>query len=194
MDKAYVKRFQLFIFDLDGTVIETIEGVPGKRQFRKHANDWRFIPGRLERVLELKAEGKYIATATNQGGVPFGLYGPSEGTATQLSGEQAMDFEIKRASKAMGADHIGVCYTHPKARDGFEKYRVKNDPRRKPGPDMLNEAMDVCMVEHEYTVMIGDREEDEIAAARAGCHFIHADVFFMDADNAILANKDVSSR
>lgn len=49
---------------------------------------------------------------------------------------------------------------------------------RKPNGGMLKLAMQFVGAEKAETVMVGDRDEDEQAAAAAGVKFIHADEFF----------------
>ena len=77
MDLTNIK---LVIFDADGTLVKTKSG----RTFRKTADDWEWLPGRLEKLQELRAQGKELAVATNQGGVAFGFL-PEESMQTQLS-------------------------------------------------------------------------------------------------------------
>jgi D-glycero-D-manno-heptose 1,7-bisphosphate phosphatase len=156
------KQYILYIFDLDGTLVETKSGA----LFRKTPDDWQLLPGRREKLIELKARGARLAIATNQGGVAFGYFS-----------QEAILREIQAAARALGISPAGVyiCYTHPKA--SIEQYRAEDD-RRKPGPGMLKEAMmDFDAMEVE-TLMIGDRPEDEQAARNAGVEYKDAREFF----------------
>src|SRR5260221_2433900 len=58
---------KLVIFDVDGTIVTTKSG----ETFRKTADDWQWLPGRLEKLQELDRQGVKLAIATNQGGVAF---------------------------------------------------------------------------------------------------------------------------
>lgn len=154
--------YSLIIFDIDGTLTATASGAT----FRKHAADWKWLPGRLEKLKELKAQGIQLVVATNQGGVAFGHFLAKDILA-----------ELMRTLKEGGFTKAGlyVCYNHPKAK--IEQYRIE-DHRRKPGPGMLEEAMDDFDVDEEDTLFVGDRPEDEQAAKAAGCSFMWAKDFF----------------
>lgn len=156
-------KFRLAIFDVDGTLVEPKSGAT----FRKTADDWQWLPGRLEKLAELKAQGIRLAVATNQGGVAFGYM-------------QAQDIlaELTRTIKEAGIPTGGlyVCYTHPKA--SIEQYRDEEDNRRKPGPGMLLDAMRDFEAEPEETLFVGDRPEDEQASIAANTAFQWAEDFF----------------
>lgn len=59
----------LYIFDKDGTVCRSKSG----QKFINSWEDQELIPGRGEKIAELKAQGRKIALASNQGGVAFGF-------------------------------------------------------------------------------------------------------------------------
>ena len=154
--------YKLYIFDCDGTLVTTKSGA----RFRKGADDWMWLPGRLEKLAELKAQGVQLAIATNQGGCAFGFPGMDEASlqaTLSLMCDQAM------------IDHLFVCYNHPDGK--LEQYRV-DDFDRKPKPGMLFKAILAARVTAPETVLIGDREEDKQAARNAGVAFVHADQFF----------------
>lgn len=150
---------KLVIFDVDGTLVTTKSGAT----FRKTADDWQWIPGRLETCKSLV--GVSIALATNQGGVAFGYLD-----------EAAMNWELAKTANAI-APYVPCfrCYTHPEASLAF--YR-EEDTRRKPGPGMILEAQEHFRVGPIHTLMVGDRPEDEQAAQNAGVAFMWADEFF----------------
>jgi D-glycero-D-manno-heptose 1,7-bisphosphate phosphatase len=158
-----MKNPRLCIFDVDGTLTTTKSG----DTFRKSADDWQWLPGRLEKLAELKAHGVRLAVATNQGGVAFG-YMKQEDILAELTRT------INEAGIAPGG--LYVCYTHPKA--SIEAYRDEEDNRRKPGPGMLLDAMRDFGVEPDGTLYIGDRPEDEGAAKAANVVFMWSDDFF----------------
>lgn len=154
----------LVIFDLDGTIVTTRSG----DKFRRTADDWKFIGNRQVQISDIRKTGTLVAIATNQGGCAFPW--------SQIS-EEEMNREIKKVADAIDADRVAVCYNinHPKA---LEKYR-REDNRRKPGPGMLLELMVSLNFNQAFTVMVGDRDEDEQAADAAGVEFISADEFFL---------------
>ena len=162
MDLSQIK---LVIFDVDGTISGTKSGAT----FRKTADDWQLLPGRKEKLAELKAQGVRLALASNQGGVAFGY----------MKQEDILR-ELQETAKALGVPMGGIyiCYTHPKAT--IPRYHSEIDYRRKPQPGMLQEAMLDFEAEPDETLYVGDRPEDEEAARHAEIDFIWAHEFFGD--------------
>ena len=159
--------YTLIVFDIDGTLVTTKSG----KDFRQGADDWQWLPGRLEKCQELYNTGTKIAVASNQGGVAFGFMPKEEIT-----------YEIVRVvGDITGIGYypaaVNICYTHPKA--SIEEYR-QDDVRRKPGPGMVQEAMETFGTTTQDTLMVGDRPEDEQAARHAGVAFMWADEFFAE--------------
>ena len=157
---------QLFCFDVDGTLVRPKSG----GQFRKSAEDWEWLPGRLERLRQLKADGKFIRFVTNQGGVAF-----------DLLKEHEIQNEFVNMAEEIGYERwhniTHVCFTHPKAKlAGY----LEDSHRRKPNPGMIQEAMLRENVKPEQTLMVGDRDEDKGAAKAAGAQFAWASDFFVD--------------
>jgi D-glycero-D-manno-heptose 1,7-bisphosphate phosphatase len=157
-------HIKLVIFDVDGTLVTTKSGAT----FRKSADDWQWLPGRLERLHQLDAQGIYLAIATNQGGVAFGHLVYYE-----------MRYELRRLADEGRIDFTAICFTHPQAK--IEAFRQDSD-RRKPGPGMLLDAMEALKIGPIHTLMVGDRPEDEQAAQNAGVAFMWADEFFGDKE------------
>jgi len=157
-----MKTYKLCIFDVDGTLVRTKSGAT----FRKSADDWKWLPRRLQMIHSLIDSGIIVAIATNQGGVAFG-YMKAQDILSELT---RMCVEAR-----IYPDRLYVCYSHPKA--SLDQYREDSD-RRKPGPGMLREAMSDFQINSEDTLMVGDRPEDEQAAKAAGVDFIHADEYF----------------
>ena len=152
--------YTLIIFDVDGTLVTTKSG----ETFRKTADDWQWLPGRLEKLTELDEQDIKTAIATNQGGVAFGYL---EYFDTR--------HELMRTAKEGRISYTAMCFTHPQAK--LADYR-RDDKRRKPGPGMLLDAMRALGVSEAQTLMVGDRPEDEQAAKNAGIAFMWADAFF----------------
>lgn len=155
---------KLVIFDVDGTLVRTKSG----NVFRQSADDWTIIPGRIEKCAELWQEGTKIAIATNQAGVAF---------EWSRFTEAEIQEEMETLALMINAAYLGICYTSTNEKAQPEYYNPDN-PRRKPGPGMLLEAMEKCGVQPEDTIMVGDRKEDEEAAQRAGVIFVRVDQFF----------------
>lgn len=155
---------KLIIFDVDRTLTATKSG----KMFRKTADDWQWLPGRIEKLCELKTQGVHLAVATNQGGVAFG-YMKQEDILAELTRM------IKEAGIPTGG--LYICYTHPNA--SIEQYKYE-DGRRKPGPGMLLDAMRDFDSDPDETLYVGDRQEDKDAAEAAGVDFQWSWDFFND--------------
>lgn len=61
------REFKLYAFDLDWT----LRGTKSGKTFPENIADWQLLPGRLEKIQELREEGRQIAVLTNQGGLPW---------------------------------------------------------------------------------------------------------------------------
>jgi D-glycero-D-manno-heptose 1,7-bisphosphate phosphatase len=176
-----IQKARLVLFDRDGTLTVPASGAT----FPKSVDDQQWMPGRLERLRELRAQGVYTAIVTNQGGAAWGIFTPEE--MLEVLGKQCKEGRINT---------VFVCFhdTSEKAQQrakikaltGDEGYRgytalYKGHHRRKPSPGMLLEAMDHFGVGSEETLMVGDRPEDEKSAQAAGCRFVWAWEYFGDA-------------
>lgn len=157
-----ITQYVLIAFDVDGTLVETKSG----KDFRQEAADWQWLPGRLEKIRELRKAGVRVAICSNQGGVAFG-YMPEGAVMRELHNM------AKEANIALGG--VYICFTHPKAT--IERLRW-DDHRRKPGPGMIEEAMRDFEAYEDETLFVGDRPEDEQAAKAAKCDFMWAKDFF----------------
>jgi HAD superfamily hydrolase (TIGR01662 family) len=160
---AHVK---LVIFDVDGTLVTTKSG----ETFRKTADDWQWLPGRLEKLRALEEQGIYTAIATNQGGVAFGYLRRAD-----------ILQEIARMGDEGHIIAFEICYAHPNAT--LEEYRA-DPPCRKPNPGMLLSIIENSRYQKHETLMVGDRPEDAEAAQNAGVAFMWADEFFSEKEQA----------
>lgn len=158
------KKYKLVIFDIDGTLVTTKSG----ETFRKSADDWQWLPGRVERCQRLVRDGYRIAFASNQAGVAFPW---SKFT------EQDIEDEVAIMADAVDADTWRCCYSSPNPK-ALPQYFNANDPNRKPGSGMLLDIMDHLEESAKDTLFVGDRPEDKQAAAAAGVSFQWAEDFF----------------
>lgn len=155
----------LVLLDLDGTLITRSMLSPNKNY-----DDWAALPRRAERLAARRATGDTIAIITNQGAVAFGIISEAQARA-----------KIAAALAALGlpADTpVYVCFAHPHAR--LPSYRDAAElARRKPGPAMLLEAIrDHPEAAAAGVLMVGDSEEDALAASSAGVAFAWAEEYF----------------
>lgn len=175
-----MQNTRLILFDRDGTLTIPASGAT----FPKSINDQQWMPGRLERLWQLREQGIRTAIVSNQGGAAWGIFEP-----------EAMCAFLDKQCKEGGINKFFVCFhdTSDKAKErakikgltGNEDYQgyaalYKGYHRRKPAPGMLLEAMDHFGVSCEETLMVGDRSEDEAAAQAAGTHFMWSWSYFQD--------------
>lgn len=122
--------------------------------------DLAWIKGAREAILLLNEAGYLVIVVTNQGGIGLGHYG--------LADMQAFHDRMQNDLANDGA-HIDAfyhCPYHPNATTA--DYRHSNHPDRKPNPGMILRALDEWPVRLAGSFLIGDRDSDAMAAARAG--------------------------
>lgn len=150
----------LYIFDKDGTICQS----KSSKTFINDVNDQELIPGTLEKIQSLKANGHKIAITSNQGGVAFGYM--SYNMANQI---------MIHAKKLIEADYYFFCAHHPEAT--IKEFK-EDCICRKPKSGMLLYAMLEFGIKRQDTIFIGNRPEDVEAAKNVNVVFIYADDFF----------------
>jgi D-glycero-D-manno-heptose 1,7-bisphosphate phosphatase len=151
--KTYTNK--AVIFDYDGTLRETKSGA----KFPTDPEDIRILPGRSEKIAELKKQGYIILGVSNQSGVAKG----------QLTAETAHKC-FQRTNELLGHDidyrFCGhsvppiVCYC------------------RKPGVGFGIELMEKYQLDPAQTIMVGDMKTDETFAKRCGFKYVDVNKFF----------------
>ena len=143
------------IFDYDNTLRNTKSGQP----FPTDVNDIEIIPGRIEKLKELKAQGYILLGVSNQSGVAKGL----------LSYETAEKC-FKRTNELLGFDiDFRFC---------FHSVPPITCYCRKPGVGFGVEFIEKYKLDASQTIMVGDMTSDETFAKRCGFKFKHANTFF----------------
>lgn len=170
-------QHKLIIFDMDGTLADRegnlLEGVP--EWFAENGHDYKF------------------ALATNQGGVglrhwmEIGGFGNPEKYPTQESITEHVVSVLHLLYKDNPRLHIDVyiafSYQSTKGQwsptpDYAVLHKAWEPGQRKPAPGMLLEAIVQAGVSPAGTLMVGDRDDDRLAAEAAGCDFTWAWEFF----------------
>lgn len=171
----------LYMFDLDGTLIE---GFLDKKPREGH--EWcdgevyaevTLLPDVRDRLrfIAQRDEQARFAICTNQAGVAYG-YQTENDVRVKLGMVLAkLEFFWSRPVS------VHVCFNHPEAPWMFGKiinpYKL-NDACRKPGPGMLEEAIKWHGVFDTAVVFVGDMDTDKEAASAAGVPYIDHSIFF----------------
>lgn len=126
------------------------------------------LPGRVEKLAPLQAEGAKTVTVHNAGGVAFGF-----------ETEEGAREEIAAIARELKLDGFRLAFGHPQPKRGYEKYAEKEYlDKRMPAPGMLVSLMKEHRVRACNTLMIGTRDEHRDAAHAAECNFMWAKDFF----------------
>ena len=122
-------------------------------------DDFKFIDGVIDALLKLKQKGYLLVVVTNQSGIARGLF-----TEEQfMSLTEWMDWSL--ADRGVDLDGIYFCPHHPS--EGSDQYR-KSCTCRKPGPDMILDAVKHLDIDLTRSYMVGDKPSDMKAAINAG--------------------------
>lgn len=162
-----MEDIKLYIFGMNNTLTNTpfIDKAP-----------LTVLPGRKEKLAELKQAGAKLAIASNQGGVAFGFQSEAGARA-----------EVQGILEQLDMDFYRVSFGHPKPKWGYEEYGTPEMlAMRKPAPGMLKELMQQAGVSPQETLMIGDMDEDQGAAEAAGCSFMWAKDFFANFEELLV--------
>lgn len=153
--------------DLDGTIRESKSG-----EFVDGPEDIQIIQGRGSVLHRYKNEGWVLVGITNQGGVAHGHKDP-----TQVHAENRKTNELLQ-------DIYTTMYFSPYHPDSEHKVFGRTSLMRKPNYGMLARAEFELPQDYgvlpdiQHSLMVGDREEDQQCAERAGIDFQWAEEFF----------------
>lgn len=171
------KEYSLYLFDVDGTLIERDSGI--------------ILTGVKERFALLARRKPRIALISNQGGVGLRhwMFMGNFGDPWQFpTAQEVRQKHLSLARKLVTWEEADVfqayAYQSKKTREWsptplyLENFGPWLPEWRKPSPGMLLEAMKNAEVSPAKTVMIGDSPEDFEAAKAAGVDFVWAYEFF----------------
>jgi D-glycero-D-manno-heptose 1,7-bisphosphate phosphatase len=168
--------------DRDGTLIEEVE-------YLARPDQVRLFPGAAAAVRRLNECGVAVVVATNQAGVARGYFPESRVAEVHAH----LDALLRAAGARI--DGYYVCPHHPTA--GVGPLRVAC-ACRKPLPGLLHRAARERNLALAGSCMIGDKDSDLEAGARAGCRTILVrtgygaalDPAALPADRAVLGVAD----
>ena len=179
---------KLVIFDKDGTLAQTISG----EVFINDPNDQKLIDGVFVRLHCLHRAGWKIAIVSNQGGVAAGHKTIKQAIEEMhncigelpCSNVEAFicpDMAGEQCYRVMNEPTKSVLVIHAipeyKSFDWIGTFRKRTDGGQ--GSGMLRLAMRNCLSDH-YVVMVGDRDEDRVAAEQCGIDFVTAEDWLAD--------------
>lgn len=121
--------------------------------------DFQYIDGIFELGRAAQQANYILIVVTNQSGIGRGFY--SEDEFLDLT-----EWMKKRFSKeGTPLTDVFYCPFHPE--HGIGQYK-KESYERKPNPGMLLRAAEIHGIDMHYSIMIGDKDTDMLAARRAG--------------------------
>ncbi len=183
-------QYDLIIFDLDGTLADrdTGELLPGVRDWFQHVRP------------RIESGGIKVVIASNQGGVGLRYWMESEGFGepgkypTARDAEDRLLYVMRQCGTPLIDDAwLDACLAFAYQSKTSGKWAPTPDiyqdeylsvygrwdaTFRKPSPGMLLDFMREYRSAPYRTLMVGDSEEDMLAASAAGCKFVEASNFF----------------
>lgn len=138
--------------DRDGVLNE-------ERAFVHRAEDFVFVPGAVQALRALQAQGYLLVVVTNQSGIARGLYSEADYHALTRHMRERLEAE------EIHLDAVEYCPHLPDA--PVERYRLDCDCR-KPKPGMLNRAIRALDIDPRASFLVGDRLSDIEAGRAAG--------------------------
>src|SRR6266498_771319 len=161
----------LYIFDKDGTLMPYVRSRFVLHRPPLKCEEQVLLPGRFEKLAELRANGHQIGIATNQSAVAHGA----------ITLEEAEALVLNCIAKIGGASAWRLSPYDPRAKkqlDGKPNPFARDDETRKPRPGMVLQLMQELNVSPADTFMVGDRKMDKKCAQAAGVTFLDEKEFF----------------
>lgn len=122
-------------------------------------DDFHFINGAIEALLELKKMGYLLVLITNQSGIARGKF--TESQFLQLT--EWMDWSL--ADRGVDLDGIYYCPHHPT--EGIGEFKQECDCR-KPKAGMIQSALNELPIDLSRSYIVGDKIEDLQAGLAGG--------------------------
>jgi D-glycero-D-manno-heptose 1,7-bisphosphate phosphatase len=145
-----LRRKALFL-DRDGVINHEVG-------YLHAAKDVRWVEGIFDLCQVAAGLGYKLVVVTNQAGIARGMY-------TEVQYEELTAWMLEEFVKqGVALDAVYFCPFHP---EGVGKYKGEHEDR-KPGTGMLRRAAKDLQLELGWSVMVGDRCTDMVAANAAG--------------------------
>ena len=143
------------IFDYDGTLRDTISGA----KYPIDPSDVKILPGRIEKLKQLKAEGYILLGLSNQSGIAKGKLTMDAAKACFKKTNDLLGFDIDVEFCSHSIPPV-VCFC------------------RKPAPGYGVHFIHKYKLDPKQTVMVGDMTSDKTFAARCGFQYVDQSKFF----------------
>ena len=164
--RNYKRKQKALFLDRDNTLINCEIGT-----YIIDKNDIKFIDKNIVKLAELSYKYDFVCIVTNQPIIAMGKISLKEL-------ENINSFIIEYClSKGLKIDVVTFCPHHPhKGFDGELKVLKSDCFCRKPNPGLLIEQAFLRNINLKESIMIGDSENDQLAASNAGCEFRNVDI------------------
>lgn len=147
-----------------------------ERGYVHRVQDFEFLPGAVQGLLELQAQGYLLAVVTNQSGIARGYYTLGEYEAV------AAHMVVELASRGVALAGIEYCPHLPDA--SVPEYR-RRCTCRKPEPGMLLSLATRLGIDLAASILVGDKLSDIQAGRAAGvgrCYLVRSGHALSEAD------------
>ena len=149
--------FKAMFLDRDGVINED-------RGWIYKPKDFKILDGVIDGIKYLNKKKFLVIIITNQSGIGRKLYSVKQFQKLQKY------FSKKLEANNCNYDDLFFCPHHPQHGKGKFKIKCKC---RKPGSKMLEDAVKKWSINKKLSMMIGDKETDELAAQKAKINFFY---------------------
>lgn len=150
-----MKKSAVFL-DRDGTI--NVES-----GYIRNLDDFNLMPGAAYAIKQLNELGIYAIVVTNQSGPARGYY--------DEAWVHSLHKRMNELLEAEGA-HVDAIYYCPHLPEGVVPEYTKVCDCRKPGPGMINKALDEYPIDLSSSYMVGDKATDVELAQNVGCRSV----------------------
>lgn len=162
----YILSKRVVLSTIHKSLIKPAVGSAYNPEFLKDAQDWEFLPYRLEIMECFVQAGLELGVCSNEGGIAAGVFAGWE-----------MILELRKIANRIQARSLQYCVYAPVSKDG--RY-MSASSRRFPNPEMIQDAMLDISVALKEEIFPGDMvflysfQEEKQAARQINVPVLHA--------------------